>query len=90
MKVEFLNDGVRLLPDTAEENKDLAERFQVKEPIKAGNRPKVSLIQQVDKFSNPIDNEYFLFIAKDFDQPCRRRRRALSEQVSIDTEALEN
>lgn len=74
MKVEFVEDGLRLLPETAEENKDLAERFQVTQPLKLGKQ-KVSLIQAVDKFSQPIENEYFLTIVKDQKTKAVRKKK---------------
>jgi len=65
MNVEFLLDGIRLVPSNPDENTKLADMFNVRTSIKPGTKPKVCVSQLVDKFGDPIENSYFMIIAAD-------------------------
>jgi hypothetical protein len=86
MKIDFTEEGIRLLPETDEENNDLASRFLVTPPFKAVKQ-KVSLIQAVDKYACPIKGEYYLSILKDQKQKVIRKKRGLNKDSKIPTVA---
>jgi len=65
MKVEFLTDAIRLLPESPEENKTLVELFNIRTSIKAGAKPKVLVQQLVDRFGDPVADQYFMLVHGD-------------------------
>jgi hypothetical protein len=73
MKVEFVEDGMRLVPETEEENRDLAARYQVTPPFKV-SKQKVALVQLVDQYACPIANQYYLVINKDQKRVVRKKK----------------
>jgi len=91
MKVEFVEEGMRLVPETEEENRDLAARYQVTPPFKV-SKQKVALVQLVDQYAVPIANQYYLVINKDQKRVVRKKKtkgKSTSGTIVVDIPVTE-